>query len=96
MATTARLRIRLFLDERIVDEVWVYSDAEVMAASADHYGQAREAHDAGRTWMVEFYDPSMPEDQAYLRTGTSADAMVHPHVSGDPEAIDAIQRWVEG
>jgi hypothetical protein len=79
----ARLRIRLWVDAKLVDEAWVdtsnpdslrHFDAIMMRQLA----VADQAALDGGVWLQELYDPAKPHDQAYTRVGTDSHGMVDP------------------
>ena len=83
-----RLRLRLYIDGALADEVWIDSTSplaqEMIAeAQADHQARAAAATDRGQLWMVEIYDPAQPDPQAYIRFGTDARGMERPTVTVD-------------
>jgi hypothetical protein len=77
------MRFRLWVGGELADEVWIDStnpDADaLMARFGTRQGKsAAEAAAAGRRWLVEVYDPALPEDHAYLRFGTDDHGMRDP------------------
>lgn len=81
-----RLRIRVYVDGSQVAERWLDTlttpPAEVHAVRREHAKMCGEASANGRAWMIEVYDPALPEERAYLRFGTDPAGM------GDPREID--------
>jgi hypothetical protein len=77
-----RLRFRLYVERRVVDERWV-NLAREFVERASELGDAqnllaRQASEAGLVWHVEVFDPSRPPGMAYLRFGTDKGAMRVP------------------
>ena len=78
-----RLRLRVFVDGYMAAEVWIDSsdpDARQVMTAVQHQHQVivQAAHIAGLPWMLEVYDPELPEGCAYLRVGTDTRGMVVP------------------
>ena len=78
-----RLRLRLYIDGAVFDEVWIdvsHADAQLRmdAAQHRHLALTGQAADRGQRWMVEVYDPARPEAEAYMRFGTDPLGMVEP------------------
>lgn len=86
-----RLRFRLWINGTLVDEAVLDTsepDAEehVDKIRARHEAIADAADQDGHRWLVEVYDPALPDDRAYLRFGTDPVGMVKPRPA-DPAVI---------
>lgn len=69
-----RLRIRLYVDGQLADEVWIDArdpghHAQTDAAQDRHMALAAAAHRAGQSWCMEAFDPAEPPHRAYIRFG---------------------------
>ena len=95
-----RLRFRIWTAGHLVAEQWL--DVLVIAERGSdglglaHARIAMEASKAGQPWLVEIYDPEMPEDQAYLRFGTDTAGMTQPRPVGEGESLAAAVLGVRG
>lgn len=69
------LRFRFFLDNELRSEEWQAAD-EIESVAARHALDAQRH--PGKPWMVEIFDPSAPEQEAYMRLGSAPDGMVAP------------------
>lgn len=77
------LRLRFWIGGELRDEVWInQSDLRAQElfdfCSTFHLAQAELADAAGVPWLIEAYNPALPEANAYLRYGTDTDGMVSP------------------
>lgn len=78
-----RMRFRVWVSAELVDERWVdtsnpEADRVMETIKTGQAAIVERAHLAGRPWLVEVYDPGMPEEEAYFRFGDDADGMVNP------------------
>lgn len=78
-----RLRFRIYIDATLADQTWIDAsnpDAQRITTKLQHkhHRMARTAEQAGQAWLIEIYNPAMPDDQAYLRFGTDTAGMVAP------------------
>lgn len=78
-----RLRLRVWVEGELIEETWVDTsgpDRERLtdAASQRHKALTDRADREGRRWLVETFDPALPEEQAYVRFGTDKAGMVEP------------------
>lgn len=96
MNVTGKVRVRFYLNGELVDEAWMYDEGKVQIISLDHLNRAKRAEAAGQVWMLEFYDPYMFGDHAYLRMGTDEQAMINPFAGDLTHAAEVIDRWVKG
>lgn len=76
-------RTRLFIAGELVDEAWIdtsatNADAMTRMASERQSSLVAKADEEGRLWLLELYDPGLPEVNAYQRFGTDALGMVKP------------------
>jgi hypothetical protein len=77
------LRLRFWIGGQLRDEVWIdtadpgASDLAGYCATY-HADQAEMADAAGVPWLVEVYNPELPDEQAYIRIGTDPAGMVAP------------------
>jgi hypothetical protein len=78
------LRMRLWIDGKLADEVWVGDEHEAEAVSARHQAIAADADAAGQLWLVEVLDPEEPSDRAHMRFGTDSAGMIFPQM---------VERW---
>ena len=79
------LRLRFWFGRRLRDEVWLDAAEEGAGSLAEsvagYHKRLADLADAAQVpWMVEVFDPAAPEDHAYMRFGTDAEAMVDPKV----------------
>ncbi|MCL2582941.1 MAG: hypothetical protein FWE35_10835 [Streptosporangiales bacterium] len=80
------MRFRVYVAREVVAEEWVTFDdddvAEIelagMTVSERHVGLIEAAVETGKLWLVEVFDPSVPEECAYMRFGTDVDGMTLP------------------
>jgi hypothetical protein len=77
------LRLRFWMGGELRDEVWLDTSDPRAAELAEfcstyHAAQAELADAAGVAWLVEVYNPELPEENAYVRFGTDTDGMVAP------------------
>lgn len=89
------IRFRLYVDGVLADEWWIGAgagdaDAVAEAVMARHAAVAVAAHVHGRPWLLECYDPGLPEGEAYLRMGTDARGMVCPAPVVSQEQLEAV------
>jgi len=80
---TARLRFRLFINDKQVDETWLDGarpgDLDLTSVvAAEHVEAAVAADRDGGSWYVEVFDPDAPDKDAIMRFGTSRSAMILP------------------
>jgi hypothetical protein len=73
-ADDPRLRFRVWVDAKLVDEIWVNARDParlqmVEQVWARHQQIVGQAEADGKRWLIEIYDPAKPHDQA-LRFGT--------------------------
>ena len=85
MTDDPRLRFRIWVDAHLVDEVWLNSSdpadrARVPEVRDAHLAIAEAADKDGLLWLVEVYDPALPDDVAYQRIGTDTRGMTAPVV----------------
>lgn len=78
-----RLRFRVWVDGELVDETWLDAtnpdaDEHFAAMTGRHEALVQAADLIDSVWLVEWYDPARPEDQAYGRAGTDVAGMVDP------------------
>lgn len=76
--TSDALLCRLFIDGKLVDEVWLRNDAATDGVQSRHEQLALAADRDGKVWLVEIWDPDAPPDEAILRFGTDTSAMICP------------------
>jgi hypothetical protein len=77
------LRLRFWIGGQLRDEVWINASDPHAGDLAEycatyHADQADMANAAGVPWLVEVYNPDVPEDHAYVRFGTDAAGMTMP------------------
>ena len=96
------VRCRVFIDAVQVAEGWIPVTAtdggagRAAALAADHVRMVEDAIARGGVWLVELFDPGMPEADAYMRFGTDRAGMTAP-VPLDPGAAATVMRmWAEG
>lgn len=82
-AEDPRLRFRVWVAARMVDEVWVDTSEPGAGAVVDtvqlrHELLAMEADSLGQVWLIEVYDPAAVPGHEYVRFGTDAAGMVSP------------------
>src|SRR3954470_6185399 len=70
------LRFRVFLDGEIHVEEWLDEQDDIAAAQMRHAEEASKYPD--KKFMIEIFDPDAPEEEAYVRFGSSPDDMVMP------------------
>lgn len=70
-----RLRVRLYIGGELCFEEWV--DASGIDKAAQRHAAQQLKH-PGKEWNVEVFDPTEPENEAYLRFGSSTEGMVQP------------------
>ena len=90
-----RLRLRLYLDGTVVDQVWIDSTSPTAQQQIDSTQRrqaalAEQADARGQVWMAEVFDPAAPEDNAYLRFGTDPGGMIEPR---PVHTLDLPPRW---
>lgn len=95
-----RLRLRLFIDSRLADEVWLNADDPHAPAKAErtalaHTAAADQADADGQPWMTEVYDPAADPDRAYLRIGTDTSLMEDPQALG-PDSLGRLLDYEAG
>jgi hypothetical protein len=79
-----RLRFRVYVGGHIAVEDWLPTspDGEIGPDGAElakaHRAVCDQAEAEGKRWLVELYDPSEPEEDAYMRFGTDTGGMVLP------------------
>jgi hypothetical protein len=86
------IRDRLFVQGTLVDEAWINCsrpdfEAVSQAVMEKHQRLAMAALDHGLPWLNELYDPSMPEDDAYVRFGTDRSMCVEPASVWTPQEL---------
>jgi hypothetical protein len=81
-----RLRFRVYVDGEVADEAWVGGPGDVDGETLALKQRALcdTASDHGQLWLIEVYDPDVPEDAAYWRFGTDPAGMVLPIMLGGP------------
>jgi hypothetical protein len=77
------LRLRFWIGGQLRDEVWIDASDPRSGELAEycatyHADQADMANAAGVLWLVEVYNPELPEEHAYVRFGTDAGGMTAP------------------
>ncbi|MCL2729318.1 MAG: hypothetical protein FWE15_04750 [Actinomycetia bacterium] len=78
------IRFRVYVDGDLAVEDWAFPATEEEAERAAglladrHASIAERAAAAGQTWLVELYDPALPEAEAYVRFGSDVSGMVLP------------------
>jgi|HubBroStandDraft_3_1064219.scaffolds.fasta_scaffold00345_4 hypothetical protein len=77
------LRLRFWIGGQLRDEVWIDASDPRSGELAEfcatyHANQADMANAAGVPWLVEVYNPELPDEHAYVRFGTDTDGMVAP------------------
>lgn len=77
-----RLRFRIWVDARLMDEVWLdlHDRSAVLRVEQvwhRHQQIISRAHADNKPWLIEIYDPDKPEDQA-LRFGTDESGIEPP------------------
>ena len=86
-----RLRFRVWIGGRLVDEQWIdvlaISQAGLAQMQFAHVAHVDRANVADEPWMIEIYDPEEPDDRAYFRFGTDSGAMVQPEPLGEQETL---------
>jgi hypothetical protein len=92
-APDPRLRFRVYIGGRLVDETWVDCSAPGAGAVADavqarHEALAADADHEGVPWVIEVYDPEQP-DSIPFRLGTDPTGMVLP-VPATPRAVETL------
>lgn len=89
-----RVRFRVWVDAQLVDEVWVDARGtglhQVEQVWQRHQDAVGKAQADGKPWVIEIYDPSLPEDQA-LRFGTDTSA-----IKGPTRDLSALLRRLRG
>ncbi len=79
--STPFLRFRIFVGRKLQDETWVNvtsPPAEIREIQAKHVTLVIQAQILGLPWLVEVYDPDLPEPYAYARYGTDTRGMTDP------------------
>ncbi|MCL2729313.1 MAG: hypothetical protein FWE15_04725 [Actinomycetia bacterium] len=79
---TGMVRLRVFIESALAAETWAGTGEQISDAFDRHSELTRNAHDAGRPWLVEIYYPAPPA--GYFRFGTDAAGMDGP----EPLAAD--------
>jgi hypothetical protein len=74
-----QLRVRLYLGGQLADERWLSlaDPDDTTWVGLAHVEAAAEADRTGVLWLVEVFDPDLPEEAAYKRFGTDTAGMVH-------------------
>jgi hypothetical protein len=70
-----KLRVRFYLDDQLLSEDWV-CDGELGKLSERHAQETLKS--PGKEWSVEIFDPDAPENEAYLRFGSTPVGMRWP------------------
>lgn len=89
------VRIRVFVDGELVEEDWLNDD------NSEELGLKHFALTEGQDrWLVEVFNPHVPEEGAYVRFGTDDSMMTEPIEIPKGESVDdAIARltpwWAE-
>lgn len=92
MTDDPRLRLRLYVEGTLMDEVWIEdatrpaAEAEARAITERHLQLALDAEAHGLRWQVETWDPALPEGKQYFRMGTDTAGM------GRPVAAESLRR----
>lgn len=84
-----RLRFRVWIAGRLVEQVWIDATnpdaaSHSEAVQARHAALVAEAERCDQPWLIEIYDPSKPEHEAFLRIGTDTAGMVDPIPPEEP------------
>jgi hypothetical protein len=69
------LRFRVWVDGKLTLEEWI-DDPEKADPAAGRHAVAALA--SGKPWLVEIFDPDLPEEEAYIRFGSDPAGMVEP------------------
>jgi hypothetical protein len=72
------LRFRLFIGGYLIDQTWASSPAQAEGIQARHEQLTIAAERGGALWLIEVFDPDVPEDAAYLRFGTDTAMITAP------------------
>lgn len=91
-----RIRVRLYVKRVLVAEEWARGIEHAEEIGARHGAIVLDADERNDSWLMEFYDPAMPEDRAYLRMGSDAFGMRDPRPVTDPTTPDVVQGWIRG
>lgn len=83
MRPAPALRVRLLIAGEVVAEDWLDAATPARVIGDRHAAATTAAHAAGRSWLVEVFNPDAPPEAAYLRFGTDRSAMT------DPQPLDA-------
>jgi hypothetical protein len=80
---TSSLRLRLWIDGQLRDQVWINAGdpdaaARIDRATTTHDAAVDQANALGLPWMIEVWNPELPEAEAFLRFGTDDGGMVAP------------------
>jgi hypothetical protein len=78
MSPNTGLRFRVYVSGELADEDWAATATESGALQLRHKTLTDAADRDGTPWLIEVYDPDMPEDEAYLRIGTDRGRMTMP------------------
>jgi hypothetical protein len=81
-----QFRFRLYADAQLVDEQWLAEDADWHAVVLTH----NQAIGNSERWMIEIFQPGVPEEEAYTRFGGDRDGMVEPHQVPDGDIARAL------
>jgi hypothetical protein len=82
-------RFRVYVDGQLVHEEWIQPDAPdadfhaLVAAQNERIGAAER-------WLIEMFQPGVPEDEAYTRFGGDRDGVVEPHLVPDGDIARAL------
>jgi hypothetical protein len=60
----------------IADEVWLDRTEDAAGAGNRHADMCADAEARGLPWLLEVYDPDLPEPAAYVRYGTDLGAIL--------------------
>lgn len=78
-----RVRFRVYIAGKLTAESWLdTSNPDYGRMSADigdaHAELVNAAETRGQLWLIESYQPGLPEHRAYTRMGTDPAGMVDP------------------
>ncbi len=83
MSGDPRLRFRVWIAARLIDEVWLDTtspdvQAHMASVRSHHLELVAVAERRGDPWLCEVYDPARPQGEAHVRFGTDPAGMVEP------------------
>lgn len=83
MSDDPRLRFRIWIEGKLIDEAWISveeagAEHQFAAIMGGHMALVETATNHGSMWLIECYDPAKPRDEAYLRIGSDTEGMVAP------------------